>query len=120
MQRASRAAENGAVPIKMQFVKIVIVLLALCGVAAAQYQDRDTRGLPKTSSSAPPEELRTDVNHATLGELLKVPGMTPSWAGRIVHYRPYHTKADLLDRGIVTAAVYDRIKDYVIAHRDKQ
>ena len=46
--------------------------------------------------------------------------MTPSWAGRIVLYRPYHTKADLLDRGIVTAAVYDRIKDYVIAHRDKQ
>lgn len=45
--------------------------------------------------------------------------MTPSWAGRIVRFRPYHTKADLLDRGIVTSAVYDRIKDYVIAHRDQ-
>ena len=37
-----------------------------------------------------------------------------------MRYRPYRTKADLLDRGIVTSAVYDRIKDYVIAHRDKQ
>ena len=92
----------------------------MCGAGAVQNQDRDTRGLPRTSSSAPPSELRTDINHATLNELLKVPGMTPSWAGRIVLYRPYHTKADLLDRGIVTAAVYDRIKDYVIAHRDKQ
>jgi DNA uptake protein ComE-like DNA-binding protein len=98
----------------------MIALLAVCGAGAAQYQDRDTRGVPKTSSSAPPPELRTDINHAALNELLKVPGMTPSWAGRIVRYRPYHTKADLLDRGIVTAAVYDRIKDYVIAHRDKQ
>ena len=106
--------------VKTQFAAIMIALLAVYGVGAAQYQDRDTRGVPKTSSSAPPPELRTDINHAALNELLKVPGMTPSWAGRIVRYRPYHTKADLLDRGIVTAAVYDRIKDYVIAHRDKQ
>ena len=55
-----------------------------------------------------------------MNDLLKVPGMTPSWAGRIVRFRPYHAKADLLDRGVVTSQVYDRIKDYVIAHRDKQ
>jgi DNA uptake protein ComE-like DNA-binding protein len=95
------------------------VLLSSCLSGVAQYQDRDTRGIPKTSSSTPPPEARTDINRATLNELLKVPGMTPSWAGRIVHFRPYHTKADLLDRGIVTSAVYDRIKDYVIAHRDQ-
>jgi hypothetical protein len=44
--------------------------------------------------------------------------MTSSWAGRIVRFRPYRAKNDLLDRGIVTSQVYDRIKDYVIAHRD--
>ena len=27
---------------------------------------------------------------------------------------------DLLDRGVVTSQVYERIKDYVIAHREKQ
>ncbi len=46
--------------------------------------------------------------------------MTRSWAGRIVRFRPYRTKLDLLDRGVVTSQVYDRIKDYVIAHREKQ
>lgn len=50
--------------------------------------------------------------------MLKVPGMTPSWAGRIVRFGPYRTKADLLDRGMVTSA--GRIKDYVIAHRAVQ
>ena len=99
---------------------MTFVLLAGCLSGVAQSQDRDTRGLPKTSSLAPPPEARTDINHASLAELLKVPGMTPSWAGRIMRFRPYHTKADLLDRGIVTSAVYDRIKDYVIAHREKQ
>jgi DNA uptake protein ComE-like DNA-binding protein len=98
---------------------MTFVLLAACLSGVAQYQDRDSRGVPSTSASAPAPEARTDINHATLNELLKVPGMTPSWAGRIVRFRPYHTKADLLERGVVPTAVYDRIKDYVIAHRDK-
>lgn len=76
--------------------------------------------MPKTSATAPPLEARIDINHAAVKELLKVPGMTPSWAGRIVRYRPYRTKLDLLDRGVVTDKVYDRIKDYVIAHRDQE
>jgi DNA uptake protein ComE-like DNA-binding protein len=53
-------------------------------------------------------------------QLLKVPGMTPSWAGRIIRFRPYRTKGDLLKHGVVTSQVYDRVKDYVIAHRDPQ
>jgi len=46
--------------------------------------------------------------------------MTRSWAGRIVRFRPYRTKQDLLEYGIVTSEVYDHIKDYVIAHREAQ
>ena len=61
-----------------------------------------------------------DINHGSIEDLLKVPGMTRSWAGRIVRFRPYRTKVDLLDRGIVTGAVYNRIKDSIIAHREKQ
>ena len=68
----------------------------------------------------PSPEQRLDINYATLEELLKIPGMTKIWAGRIVRYRPYRTKQDLLDRGIVSAKVYARIKDYVIAHREKK
>ena len=66
------------------------------------------------------EEMQVDINHAAVEELLKVPGMTRSWAGRIMRYRPYRTKQDLLDRGIVNSDVYNRIKDYIIAHREKQ
>lgn len=68
----------------------------------------------------PPPEARTDINHASLAELLKVPGITPSWANRIVRFRPYRTKQDLLERGVLPGDVYDRIKNYVIAHREMQ
>jgi competence protein ComEA len=75
---------------------------------------------PARPQSPPPPEARCDINHASVDQLLKVPGMTRVWAERIVRFRPYHAKNDLLDRGVVTNAVYDRIKDYVIAHRDPQ
>ena len=95
-------------------------MLGLCLAGTTQCQDRDTRGFPKTSATAPRPEARVDINHASVKELMKVPGMTPSWAGRIVRFRPYRTKLDLLERGIVTSEVYNQIKDYVIAHQKAQ
>lgn len=61
-----------------------------------------------------------DINHASLDELLTVPGMTRSWAGRIVRFRPYRAKNDLLNRGVLPSGVYDRMKAYIIAHHKKQ
>jgi hypothetical protein len=46
--------------------------------------------------------------------------MTSTWAARIVRFRPYRTKADLLDHGVLPTDVYDRIKDAIIAHRGEQ
>jgi hypothetical protein len=58
-----------------------------------------------------------DLNRATVAELMRVPGMTASWANRIVRFRPYRTKRDLLEEGVVTPQVYQRIHDGVVAHR---
>lgn len=104
----------------LRYLLEVFLLAGLCLGGLSQTQDRDSRGLPKTSENAPPPALRVDINHASLEELLKVPGMTPSWAGRIVRFRPYRAKTDLLENGVVPSEVYSRIKDYIIAHRDKQ
>ncbi len=61
-----------------------------------------------------------DINHATLDQLMAVPGITAVWAKRILRNRPYRTKQDLLDHGIVPPAVYDRIRDSIIAHRSPE
>jgi DNA uptake protein ComE-like DNA-binding protein len=88
---------------------IVVLIWCVCALTA--------QTAPK--KPAPPPEMRVDINHASLEELLKVHGMTRSWAGRIIRFRPYRTKQDLLDHGVVTSEVYDRIKDFIIAHHDK-
>jgi predicted DNA-binding helix-hairpin-helix protein len=59
-----------------------------------------------------------DINHATQRELMSVPGITQVWAQRIIRFRPYRTKRDLLDKGVVSATVYYKVRDCIIAHRD--
>ena len=100
----SEETENWTVP-KLTAVPVVcmtFVILGVCMTGMGQTRDRDTRGVPATSATAPPPEARIDINHASLNELLKVTGMTPTWAGRIVRFRPYRSKADLLDRGLLS------------------
>jgi len=111
---------NSAMRIQARCVVLTVAAFCLCTPTLAQFQDRDRSGAPPTSASAPPPEQRVDINHASLQDLEKVPGLPASWAGRIVRFRPYRTKQDLMDKGVVSSAVYDRIKDFVIAHREKQ
>jgi competence protein ComEA len=85
------------------------------GHAGFAYQSPQARPVART----PAPEDRVDLNSATLDQLMKVPGMTRTWAARIIRYRPYRAKNDLIDRGVVSNQVYDRIKDYIIAHRAK-
>lgn len=96
-----------------------LALLAFCGpVASLPQQDRDYSR--PGSHDRTPAEQRVDINHASVEQLMKVPGMTRPWAERIVRYRPYRTKQDLIDQGIITGEVYQRIRDSIIAHRDKE
>ncbi len=97
--------------------------MLMLGVYTAATVPASLPDLPQTPTrqqALPAPEARVDVNHATIEELLKVQGMTRSWAGRIVRFRPYRTKQDLLDRGVISNEVYNRIRDYIIAHREKQ
>lgn len=74
--------------------------------------------VPISSASRTAEPL--DINRAGVAELTRLPGMTRVWAERIVRFRPYRTKQDLADDGIIPGSVYRRIKDSIIAHRPKQ
>ena len=78
----------------------IAVLAALAGLAAF---------------GSPPSPV--DLNRASVGELMRVPGMTATWAARIVRFRPYRTKQDLVDEGVVPPEVYQRIRNGVVAHR---
>ena len=49
-----------------------------------------------------------DLNQATRDEIADLPGVTETEAERIVEARPYRSKAELVQRGIVPEDVYER------------
>ncbi|MDR3723217.1 MAG: helix-hairpin-helix domain-containing protein [Terracidiphilus sp.] len=103
----------------LKFFALALTFCAFALSCPAQERPWERSGNAGQSHSELPPEARIDINHAPLDQLLKVPGLTQVWAARIVRFRPYHTKVDLLERGVLPSAVYDRIKDTIIAHRDK-
>jgi len=71
--------------------------------------------LSRSAGSVPGGQV--DLNTASIAELMRVPGITEVWARRIVRYRPYSSKLALLDQGVVSQEVYQRIRDGVVARR---
>jgi DNA uptake protein ComE-like DNA-binding protein len=121
---ACERAENECVQLRkpptVLFAALLILLLAASPGAVPSLAPSNAPQAAPKSKPAPPPAARIDINHASVDELLKIPGMTPTWAGRIVRFRPYRTKRDLLDHGVLPGDVYDRIKAAIIAHRGEQ
>lgn len=98
----------------------ILAITALLVVVAAPAVPQVPAGRSGAPNAATSVGLPVDINHASLEQLLQVPGMTRPWAERIVRFRPYRSKLDLLLDGVLPGDVYNRIKDSIIAHRDQK
>ena len=83
-------------------VGLVAVLLVGC--------TQNPRSSSPTRNTSP-----LDLNSATAAELQGLPGITATYARRIIANRPYRVKHELETRKILPPAVYARIRDRVIA-----
>ena len=110
------AADNGAMRPRL----LIVAMLVLLSLSPRDLvgEARGTHSAQGATTTRPTQPL--DINHATVEQLLTVPGMTRTWALRIVRFRPYRTKQDLQDEGVLPGDVYTRVKDYLIAHREKK
>jgi DNA uptake protein ComE-like DNA-binding protein len=56
-----------------------------------------------------------DLNSATESQLLDLPGINRPAARRIMDARPYRDKHELLEKGVISGATYQKIRDQVTA-----
>jgi len=106
----------------------VAVLLGTCGILPAQEQPvvkapartkpaparksaPAAKGAPATQHTPtrrqrPDQSKLPELNQASREELLKVPGITPALADKIIAGRPYLSKADLVVKGIIPESLY--------------
>ncbi len=63
--------------------------------------------LALASAAAPAKPARAvDINHASAAQLRTLPGVDPAVAARIIAGRPYRSKADLVERGVLTQGAF--------------
>ena len=93
-------AKPAAKPVAKPDAKSAAAAVAKAAPAAAE----------KAAAAAP-----VDLNKATAAELEAVPGIGKAYAARIIAGRPYASKLQLVQKKILTQAVYDKAKDFIIA-----
>ncbi len=74
--------------------------------------------LATTTAAAPPTPTKAallDINSATVDQLKALPGIGDAYSKKIVANRPYARKDQLVSKGVVPQATYDKIKDLIIA-----
>lgn len=91
---------------------LIVAALAAAGIALALAPGAYAADPPK--AEAKKAELM-DINSAPEKDLMTLKGIGDARAKAIIKGRPYKGKNELVDRKIVPQAVYDGIKDQIIA-----
>jgi competence protein ComEA len=93
----------------MRWLIRILLLIFVLGAAGAPAQT-------KKGAKAPAVQL-VDLNTATPEQLKALPGIGEAYSAKIVQGRPYQRKDELVQRGILPQAVYEKIKDRVVARQ---
>jgi DNA uptake protein ComE-like DNA-binding protein len=81
----------------------------------AQAKARAKRAEAKAKADAEAKAKAVDVNHATLEELKKLPGVTDAYAAGIIAKRPYKSKAELVSKDAIPNGLFQTIRKLVAA-----
>ena len=95
---------------------LVLPLFAAVPALAQGGAMQPTTTPAKPAATAPAGEL-IDINTASKEQLEPLKGIGPARAEAIIKGRPYKGKDDLVQKKIIPAAVYDDIKDQIVARQ---
>jgi DNA uptake protein ComE-like DNA-binding protein len=101
----------------IRLITLIVAVLFALGVATAPavaQKDAPKAGASSSTAKQMPKE-KVDLNTASAEELQKLPGIGEALSKKIVENRPYKRKDELVQKKVIPAPTYDKIKDHVVA-----
>lgn len=95
----------------------VLLLIMIFGAITPGCGGDRGQAAPARPPAAQPKSAPVDINRADVMELMALKGIGEVRANAIIRGRPYARKDELVQRGIVPLAVYEDIRDQIIARQ---
>ena len=101
-------------------IAVLIFLLSLMnGTAIGQNAEPGSKPEAMAGQMAKAVADKLDINSATKDQLKELPGIGDAYSQKIIDGRPYRAKNQLVQKKIIPQAVYEKIKDLIIAKQPK-
>ena len=104
----------------MKRIAAFLVVVAICltsqaGLAGQKATQSPTGAAPAKVEAPVAKAALVDLNSASEEQLKALPGIGDAYSKKIIEGRPYARKDQLVSKKIIPAAIYDPIKDKIVA-----